>query len=259
MNNLVFPSEATLLRKGVTVTGIVLIIGLLGLLAWRIMVNYDKYYQEEPMILNGIWQATRPMGAVSGSIIKRSSNQKHGLEFTYSFWIFVSDWSGDKEKHVFHKGSPNGFPLQAPGVWLHPTENKLIVKMNTYAAVTEKCTVSNIPVNKWVHVVISVINKGLDVYINGRLKKRCMLRGIPKQNNGNVYTSRFGGFNGYLANIQYFAQALPFFRIEQLAAQKPSEEIVVNLQGSDPPYLSKNFWIHGQTQPRNGEIPTKRP
>ena len=62
-------------------------------------------------------------------LIFRSKNEDGGIEFSYSFWMYIKDEfeNIDKFKHVFHKGSPNGSskndgtygPLNAPGVYLY--------------------------------------------------------------------------------------------------------------------------------------------
>ena len=56
-------------------------------------------------ILKGTKTAKR-RETYSGKNIKRSTDKDGGLEFTYSFWIYVDDWTYKvgKWKHVFHKG-----------------------------------------------------------------------------------------------------------------------------------------------------------
>ena len=54
--------------------------------------------------------------------LRRSINEQDGIEFSYSFWMFIEDWdyAKGKWKHVFHKGNSCSWPNRAPGVWLHP-------------------------------------------------------------------------------------------------------------------------------------------
>ena len=52
--------------------------------------------------------------------ILRSENERGGLEFTWSIWLFVKGISNDGLQHVFHKGNedagPNGiFGISGPG------------------------------------------------------------------------------------------------------------------------------------------------
>lgn len=55
--------------------------------------------------------------------------------------------------------------------------------------VMETISVPNIPLNLWTHVVFRCINHKVDVYVNGRIKKRTVLSGIPRQNYGDIYVA----------------------------------------------------------------------
>jgi hypothetical protein len=41
----------------------------------------------------------------------------------------------------------------------------------------------NVPVQKWVNLIISVYGRSLDVYIDGKLAKTCLLPGVANVNN----------------------------------------------------------------------------
>ena len=97
--------------------------------------NISKYTGGNPWILHGTKNAKRRMLVLQdpskyGSIqLPRSDNEKNGIEFTYAFWMYIDDWSYKygSWKHILHKGSPDSWPNRCPGVWLHPTENKMRV------------------------------------------------------------------------------------------------------------------------------------
>ena len=120
---------------------------------------------ENPILLDGMIDATKAMivpqnPATKGSIpIIRSDNETHGMEFTWSVWIYVEDTTFDdktKHKHIFHKGNqaknPNEdgiyYPNNAPGLYIAPDTNDLILKMNTYESIEETIRVENFPLNK---------------------------------------------------------------------------------------------------------------
>lgn len=60
----------------------------------------------------------------------------------------------------------------------------------------EYVQVNNIPVKKWFNLSISVMNRNVDIYINGLLVKSAILVGLPKENSGNIYFNYLGGFKG---------------------------------------------------------------
>jgi len=203
---------------------------------------------------------------VSGQNIPRSNDGQFGIEFSYSVWIYIDEWTDNsrfitKDKdgktiqlsHVLHKGDSIANPNQSPGIWLQRVKNdmRVVVKMNTFNTYTgckgeacylENCSIGNIPMNKWFHLSLVVINKNLDLYINGFLKKRCLLKGLPRQNDGDVYLNSFGGFRGYLSRVRYFNYALPIWKIEQIMKQGPSQYFGPDLTQSVPPYLAYNWW-----------------
>ena len=88
-------------------------------------------------------------GAVT---INRSVNANEGIEFTWSVWIFIDDltYNTGRYRCVFYKGNdyaknPNtqdaqglNFPNNAPGVYLAPNTNSLIVMMNTFNVINEE-------------------------------------------------------------------------------------------------------------------------
>jgi len=175
-----------------------------------------------------------------------SENEAGGLEFTYTLWMKIDSWSHKYGhwKHVFHKGNSSTWPLRAPGVYLHPTENKLRIYMNTYTQIGEWTDVDNIPLKKWFHVAVSVKQRNLDIFINGNLIKRHKLSGLPKQNYGDVYITQFKGYDGLLSNMRYFNYYLDFSELNDIVNVGPSNVMEEAAEASKPPYLSYNWWAN---------------
>lgn len=212
------------------------------------MINAKQHYQynQDP--------------SVSGSKpILRSINLEQGLEFTWSVWLHIEDfvYKQNEYKHVFHKGNMNinhndmpiglNKPNNAPGLYITPNTNNLLVIMNTFDKINEEVIVEDIPLNKWVNVIIRVTNQTqLDVYINGILTKRHILSGVPKQNYGDVFVTANGGFDGKLSKLQYFNKALGTSAIQKIVTDGPDlTEKSKNLLDSNPRYLSTR-WFFGK-------------
>ena len=68
---------------------------------------------------------------------------------------------------------------------------------------SKQCDIVNVPLQRWINLTVVLQNKTLDVYLNGDLKRSCILENIPKLNNGDVYVTHNGGFNGYIADMIY--------------------------------------------------------
>lgn len=188
---------------------------------------------------------------IPSKLIRRSNDSKYGVEFTYTMWLYVATWPSDGYRHhILHKGEQSDtIPLlQAPSLYLDNGTNKLIVNMNSLNSINNEIKIDNIPVQKWFHITIMLINRNLDVFVNGRLKQRKQLDSPPKQNYGNLYISQGNthkndtdGVHGYISRLRYFNYAIPFWRIDQVVQQGPSRAPCPTT-GSIPPTLAPDWW-----------------
>ena len=176
-------------------------------------------------------------------LLRRSENQYGGLEFTYMWWMYINDSGDANNKTIFYKGDSAGETTYAPKVILEQGNTVLTVLMNTFENEDNKVFVHNIPVKKWIHVVVSVRQRDIDVYVNGELVKRKVLPSIPKQNNGDLYISPNKGFNGNISNFKYFNYFVTFKEIDQYLQLGPSKKPQIE-EGDKPPYFSSNWWIN---------------
>jgi len=220
---------------------------------------------ESPVLINGMINAKQMVvipqdPTVDGAIpVLRSVNDITGIEFTWSVWIYIDDfqYKQNEYKHVFHKGNDNinlseaplglNFPNNAPGLYITPKTNDLLVLMNTFDNIKEEVVVKDVPLNKWVNVIIRVSAQNhLDVYINGALVKRHIMSGVPKQNYGNVYASMNGGFSGYTSELQYFNTAIGMNKIQSIVDTGPDMTMKgAGLTKSKPHYLSTRWYFSG--------------
>ena len=119
--------------------------------------------------------------------------------------------------------------------------------MNTYNVINEETIIPDIPLNKWVNVIIRCQNTTLDVYINGTITRSVQLTGVPKQNYGDVYVAMNGGFDGNISDLWYYSYALGTSEIQSIAKNGPNTKMV-NSGGMDiknPNYLSLRWFFAG--------------
>ena len=226
---------------------------------------------QNPILINGMVDAKQMLvipqdPSVKGSIpIMRSVNDAQGMEFTWSVWIYIDDfvYKQNEYKHVFHKGNDDinvtnppvglNYPNNAPGLYITPETNDLLVIMNTFDTINETVLIKDIPLNKWLNVIIRLDNQHqLDIYINGTLTKRHMLNGVAKQNYGNVYVSMNGGFSGYTSGLRYFDSALGTNRIQQIVNKGPNMKMnSSDINNTKPHYLSSRWYFAGSNDEYN--------
>ena len=196
--------------------------------------------------------------------IKRSSNEQDGIEFTWSTWIFIDDltYKQGQYKHIFHKGNDNinlstepkghNFPNNAPGLYIGPNSNTILIILNTFTNISEEIEIDNIPIKKWVNIIIRCNGSVIDVFINGTLSRRHILNGVVKQNYGDVFVSMNGGFDGYTSSLRYFDKAISTSNIQSIINDGPNLKIKTDdLKTSKPPYLSLRWYFFGNENSYN--------
>ena len=193
------------------------------------------------VLLEGVREATRPLRISSNPNdinyieIPRSYNEASGTEFTYNMW-FVINKTEDKWQHLFHKGSPNGHPLKAPGVWIR--NNSLRVTMNTVDKIDNSFEIPNIPVKKWCMLTIVLRGNTLDVFLNGYLKESHDFDDkIPRLNDESIYFTHYDGFEGYISTATYFNYAVTGTEIKNLFEDSPTTD-GCSVGFDVPPYLA---------------------
>lgn len=71
------------------------------------------------------------------------------------------------------------------------------------------CKINNFPLQRWVSLVVSLNNRTLDLYLNGKLVRTCILPATAIiDSTASVVLTPDGGFKGWTSNTQYFSKAL---------------------------------------------------
>lgn len=177
----------------------------------------------------------------SKHVLPRSKDQKEGLTFSYTCWLKIDDFAYryGEPKVVFVKGSED-LKAACPALLVDANSNSLLVKMDTFGA-RETISIPNIPAKKWMHVAIAVDQDSVDVYINGTLYTHHSIAQIPKQNNMPVHTSVAGGFDGKIANLEYYSYFMTNADVQ--AAMKSTPQPDPNdIGGPMPPYFDMTWW-----------------
>lgn len=264
-----FKSIKSSLNKDTIVSKILfLFVLLIGIVIFLRIVFYSisllSKNENSPKLINGMVEAKNAIvipqdpnsnGAIT---IGKSKNENNGIEFTWSVWIFIDDlqYLSGKYKNVFYKGinHTNMSGVNGPGLYIAPNTNALVVVMNTYSVINEEIHVPNIPLNKWVNVIIRCENNKLDIFINGTITRSMELNGVPKQNYGDVYIAANGGFSGYISNLWYYNYALGTLEISNLVKQGPNTNLGYSMVNDKlSKYLSLRWYFYGSG---NGYNPT---
>jgi hypothetical protein len=242
---------------------LVIVLFILALRLGFYLLSKVFSFKTNPILLNGMIDSKEmfiiPQNpSTPGAIpVQRSANQDQGIEFTWSTWIYINDLSYKQGqfRHIFHKGNDNinlttnpkgmNYPNNAPGLYIAPDTNELVVVMNTFNNITEKVQISNFPVKKWVNVIIRCNGSVVDIFVNGTLTRRQKLSSVIKQNYGDVYVSMNGGFDGYTSSLRYFSSALNTSEIMSIVNNGPNTKPLGNIDLSkikNSNYLSQRWF-----------------
>lgn len=143
-------------------------------------------------------------------------NSNSSTNYTYSMWFYVNDWNYKfgQQKVLWERLDKDN--KASPAVTLGAMENDITISVACFPtsnssmagednSLVQNCVVQNVPLQKWVNILISLDGETLDVYLDGKLYKTCVLDGVPKANNdADVHVTPDGGFSGWTSNFQYW-------------------------------------------------------
>jgi len=151
-----------------------------------------------------------------------------GGEYSISTWIYVTNWGINKGKNkpflVLSGGSPEEAGIMTMVMYLGQYTNKLGVRVSIesqdnrsgdltfardYSAIVagtspytdsspdfKKCDIEQVELQKWVNITAVLSGRTLDIFIDGKLSRSCLLEGLFKVD-GETPTLKLGGPNGF--------------------------------------------------------------
>jgi len=166
-----------------------------------------------------------------------------GGEFTVSTWIYVNNWSyrSGFGKSIISVGGPNFDTIR---IYLGGYKPKLHVRLHTrdsnvassatdmtsesLAKATQNatfnilqpdsglmdssqlCDLPEIELQRWVNITVAVNGRTVDVYLNGKLARSCVLPKMFKVDAGGYSANllAYGGFGGILSTTTMYDAAL---------------------------------------------------
>jgi hypothetical protein len=190
-----------------------------------------------------------PRNAYGGQLGRRPQkvpNPTEGLSFSYSMWIYVADWNYNfgKIKNILVKGDDDKY---APKLQFHSNTNTLYARINVNgpngSAISEGCDIANFPLQKWVHLVYILNNRSVDIYIDGKLERSCVLSGVPLLNNSPVHICQSPSYWGQISKLQYFTKALYPHDVSRIYSEGPfpDSSYKVSFGGEDLVNVNSNY------------------
>tara|TARA_X000000950_G_scaffold285309_2_gene390882 strand:- start:1675 stop:2511 length:837 start_codon:yes stop_codon:yes gene_type:complete len=185
------------------------------------MFYYSKLFDTSTELVTGITDAD------VHTVINSDDLSTYQNNYSITGWFYIDDWNykyGEAKVFLQRPDQEDGENSFNPMIFFNNTENNVTIAVDCYSSQSDYeaerffCTINNINLQKWVHLGVVINNRTLDVYINGKLTKTCMLPGVPKVNNDSNIDVTPGnnidnlndnpGFKGYTSNILFFPKDL---------------------------------------------------
>ena len=192
-----------------------------------------KYLFSDPNTLQNL-QNGQTSSRIEASSLATNGTDVPSSNFAYSVWFFINDWNYryGEPKVIFGRmggmspsgqGSVDGLTGldPCPAVVLGAVENNIAISLGCYPGADQEpttpggktivhtCGVANIPLQKWVNLIVNVYGRSMDVYVDGKLVRTCLLPGIASvNNNADIHVTPLGGFDGWTSKLQYFPNAI---------------------------------------------------
>jgi hypothetical protein len=178
----------------------------LGVLLLLVIVYFVFYSGEKE--LSGKIDLSQPQTAVQASSLDQPSSAKYSMEM----WIYVYKFSPTGQYIIYRAAdgeSENG--KKNIGIKLDANSPKLVLEYAGSPAsgtgIEQKSVTitDNLPLQSWVHLIVSIDGAFVDVYINGKLVKSFQDSGIkaPSSNASIAY----GNPDVYLAKLTRYTKA----------------------------------------------------
>ena len=89
-----------------------------------------------------------------------------------SMWFYIKNWMQSTKIIQFNYGSETLFQVQ----FKNAQENTIqIFPRSNQSVIAEVCEVTEFPLQKWVNLIISFNGSAMDVYVDGKLVKSCVV------------------------------------------------------------------------------------
>jgi hypothetical protein len=180
----------------------------LSLVILGIVLIFVLYYflnRSETAVLSNKLDLSTPQTAIPIDKIPDPSSRK----YSYEMWMYVFNFQGSSQ-YIISRGSVADATKKNIGIRLDGSSPKLMLDYTATATGTPSAQKSvsitdNFPLQTWAHLIVSVDDKYIDVYMNGKLIKSIQDANIDTPSPTAII--EYGVTNCYLAKLSRTSMA----------------------------------------------------
>jgi hypothetical protein len=197
---------------------------LIGVIVIVILYLLWQYLFVSSTVLVSFQKANVANRLPGGTLPKSSTGN-----YSFSVWVYVNDW-GVNPNQIKNILSVTTGGISSPKylfyIALDAVVNNLLIYALPYGEIqtsgngnlqpppNASCKVSNFPIQSWVNIGVSVYNRAIDVYMDGKLVRTCPLINVAAPISGTDIVTTGGdnpggdmikqyGFSGFIASVTY--------------------------------------------------------
>ena len=179
---------------------------ILGIVIIILIYVLYKYFTTSTSTLGALVDLSKSSSGTAftkkGDVINSTSTR-----YAYGVWIYIDSWDSNQKKDIFYRNKVgvSGSTPEHSDIRLYLDQFSPTLKCDFYTNISqtlpnETITITNnFAVQKWVYVIISVDNKIVDCYIDGKLVTSQQLQNQPIVTDSDIF---IGNFKAYLAKFQ---------------------------------------------------------
>lgn len=186
-----------------------------------LLIIVIRYIMSDINTLTGL-SSSKTMQKIEFNDLASSAGPGNTSNFTYSIWFFIDDWNyryGEPKVIFGRMTTGTGEKQPCPSVALGPIQNNIVVSLAVFPGLDEvpedgdnfivhNCPIANVPIQRWCNIFVSAYGRTLDLYLDGKLVRTCVLPGVAKiDSNAPVYITPMGGFSGWTSRFQYWPES----------------------------------------------------
>jgi hypothetical protein len=140
-------------------------------------------------------------------------------------WLYIDAWGTNGKsminKNILARTTSSNVPLFQ--LHLDNVQNNLMLVMSdsTGAPINDKspCMIRNVQLQKWINITMSIYGNTVDLYLDGKLVRTCVMQSMPASLNSsdqlyigggytltnNIISPTDGDLQGFISNVVYNA------------------------------------------------------
>lgn len=219
-------------RSGIITT--IYIVAVL-ILVWYLIRFYFAGRNMDRTLLGAKVIADRSRSYTIADVGEGQLQMKTGSEYTLSMWLYVKNWDIKTTKvfEVFENGTTTakmvgGFYPNEPKMYIRSLEPSAASSLSPSPAnivpnfdTLPDCDIVDVAVQRWTHVTVSVNGRIMDVYLDGKLARSCVLPNVQMFGLNNQQMIKMYTFDGFYSGIHYQAYAATPDEIYSMYASGP--------------------------------------